>query len=260
MLTRAAMTNTRSVNLSTLNVLVEDLGVGAVLAQPEHGPWTLFLSPQQTSDAACEAVHAVVPDAHPDQVRQLVRRYLPSAPVSLTTSPPLLQPEPIADRRRFPWHVPAVAFALSVLLAAAVGAGVVVGGRVGDELADEPFEAPLFTSLRASQFMECDIIEDLSAVCTVQGDVFTAAAWLGAHDVVSYSFAAGDDTLHLRSFRDAAAATAWTDSDGTQNERENLTQLGSYVLWGNDPGLVDRTAKAMRDADTPGVGSVQRDF
>lgn len=236
------------------HVIVEDVGVDAVLQVEDGEAPLLVLRPGQTFTSACEAVARAVPQMHPDAVRRLVRRYLPDAsdfallglhpaddPVARA-----LPPTPRLSRRM----LTVLALAALLGLVAVSGALVAIVNRsegpdrvVGRDSsqwkglplpAAAPFRTPLFKFL-LDQGWRCHDESVLTATC-IGGDhqLVAVDASIGP-DFIGYTFDASEEhggTALVRVYTSDSHASMFAAARRRGGDH-SMVSAGPYAITGD---------------------------
>jgi hypothetical protein len=230
-------------------LVADDAPEPAALVETHTGGRVLVLRPVQSFSNAVTQITKLLPSLHPDQVRAIVRCYLPDAEdfdvVESSTHRATVSALP-------PSNTPARK-GRSLLRRAGIHAGIwsvvslsALAYAVGDSPKREPFESAEFRTFAAKGQVMCDPIDAMTAKCTdVDGTVMLSTVLTGPESTL-FNFAYGSDRVGMRVFTSHGEARMWVSQQGTKALYDNVRQSGRYVFFGTDKQRVATYAALVR--------------
>lgn len=237
-------------------LVADDSPTDAALLEAPDGSRVLVLRPMQTFSNAVAQITKLMPSAHPDTVRGIVRLYLPDSAdfdsvesvtrrsVSSTLPMPVGDDERAHRRKRLLQKVGIHVGMWSVVSLSAIAY------MVGDEPRPAPYESAEFQQFAAKGQMMCSPIDAATASCTdVDGTVMLSTVMTGPQSTL-FNFTYGSHRVGMRVFETDKAALQWASADGSKALYDNLRVAGRYVFFGTDQqrvatyaGLVSKEAR-----------------
>lgn len=238
--------------LTRVEVVVrDDAPKDVALVMMPDGP-VLVLRRMQSFPNACKQVAAVVPTAHPDAIRKLVRKHLPEAldfdVLQESTAPPswIHGRDARPGRGRWSWKARAAAVVSGLALAAAPVAGYfwVSSQHPGPLVTGDFFQG--VTAMAG--FHSCEVLDADDAQCVTghPGHVVTVSARAGdSPKPDKYLLKDSSRVGLLLSFDNAGLAADWQRQDANVSLWRFIERRGQYVMAGTEHELVHSFAGAL---------------